>query len=87
MFIARENGPEMVGSIGNRTAVANNTQIVEAIKQGVKEAMSESGNSNGGGDWTIQILDEHGNITGQTVITAAQRLNQRAGKTVMPLGV
>ncbi len=31
MFIARENGPELVGRIGNRTAVANNDQIVEGI--------------------------------------------------------
>ena len=31
MFIARENGPEMVGRIGNRTAVANNDQIVNGI--------------------------------------------------------
>lgn len=31
MFIAREDGPELVGRIGNRTAVANNDQIVEGI--------------------------------------------------------
>ncbi len=39
LFIAREAGPEMVGSIGNRTAVANNEQIVEAVSTGVYEAM------------------------------------------------
>lgn len=38
MFIARESGPEMVGSIGNRTAVANNDQIVEGIAAGVEDA-------------------------------------------------
>lgn len=39
MFIARENGlTEMVGRIGNRTAVANNDQIVEAIEKGVMRA-------------------------------------------------
>lgn len=31
MFIAREDGPELVGRIGNRTAVANNDQIVQGI--------------------------------------------------------
>ena len=31
MFIARENGPELVGQIGNRAAVANNDQIVDGI--------------------------------------------------------
>lgn len=42
-FYARENGiPEYVGSIGSRTAVANNNQIIEGIKQGVMEAMSET---------------------------------------------
>ena len=41
-FIARENGiPEMVGTIGRRTAVANNEQIVEAVSVGVAEANSE----------------------------------------------
>lgn len=45
MFVARENGPELVGRIGNKTTVANNDQIVSGIKQGVKEAMLES---NGG---------------------------------------
>lgn len=39
-FYARENGvPELVGSIGNQTAVANNTQIVDAVSQGVERAM------------------------------------------------
>lgn len=39
-FIARENGmPEMVGRIGNRTAVANNDQIVQAVSAGVFNAV------------------------------------------------
>nr|DAP32351.1 MAG TPA: minor tail protein [Caudoviricetes sp.] len=38
LFIAREAGAEMVGSIGNRTAVANNDQIVDGITYGVREA-------------------------------------------------
>ena len=38
LFIAREAGAEMVGSIGRRTAVANNDQIVEGITYGVREA-------------------------------------------------
>jgi hypothetical protein len=41
MFIAREAGPEMVGSIGRRTAVANNDQIVGGIASGVAEANEE----------------------------------------------
>ncbi len=38
MFIARESGPELVGRIGSRTAVANNDQIVAGIAQGVSNA-------------------------------------------------
>lgn len=38
MFIANEAGPELVGRIGNRTAVANNDQIIEGISGGVSDA-------------------------------------------------
>lgn len=41
MFIAREAGPELVGRIGSRTAVANNDQIVNSIAKGL--AMSGIG--------------------------------------------
>lgn len=39
MFIARERGPEFVGRIGNKNAVANNDQIVTSVAQGVYNAM------------------------------------------------
>lgn len=42
LFIAREAGAEMVGSIGRKTAVANNDQIVEGIAYGVSVANRES---------------------------------------------
>lgn len=35
MFIAREAGPELVGTIGSRSAVVNNDQIVESVSAGV----------------------------------------------------
>ena len=41
LFIAREAGAEMVGSIGGRTSVANNDQIVAGIAGGVAEANAE----------------------------------------------
>jgi phage-related protein len=48
MFIANEAGPELVGSIGNRSAVVNNDQIVAAVSKGVYQAvvqaMGQSGN-------------------------------------------
>ena len=40
LFMASEAGPEFVGSIGGRTAVANNDQIVEAVSDGVYRAMA-----------------------------------------------
>ena len=41
-FLANENGvPEYVGSIGNRTAVANTNQIIQGISYGVSMAQSE----------------------------------------------
>lgn len=46
MFIAREQGPELVGQIGNRTAVANNDQIISGIasaNQGVINAVMAIG--------------------------------------------
>ena len=48
MFIAREAGPEMVGSIGNRTAVANNDQIVDSVAQGVYRAVVQAMGQSGG---------------------------------------
>lgn len=41
LFIAREQGPELVGQIGNKTAVANNGQITEGIAAAVERANSE----------------------------------------------
>ena len=49
LFLSRESGPELVGSIGGHTAVANNDQIVEAVSNGVYQAVSSamgSGNKN-----------------------------------------
>lgn len=46
LFVAREAGPEMVGSMGGRTTVANNDQIVEGISQGVYEAVVSANSQN-----------------------------------------
>ncbi|HZK19673.1 MAG TPA: hypothetical protein VFC68_03000 [Treponemataceae bacterium] len=86
LFMADENEIEMKGFMGNKPVVVNNQQIIDGIKQGVKEGLFESGGNNGG-DWHIQIVDEIGNVKSETVITAAQRKNRRDGKTVLPLGV
>lgn len=58
MFIAREAGPELVGRMGSRTAVANNNQIIDGIYRAVYAAMS--GIKMGGGDLHITINNEDG---------------------------
>lgn len=84
LFMA--NHTELVGKFTNgKTAVANNAQIVEGIKQGVMEAMSESG-GNDGGNWVIQVVDTNGEVKGETIITTAERKNRRDGKTVIAVG-
>ena len=40
MFIAREAGPELVGTIGSHSAVVNNNQIVESVSRGVYDAVT-----------------------------------------------
>ena len=57
LFMARENGlTELVGQMGNKSAVANNQQIIEGIEQGVMSAMIQvlpSFQENQGGDVTM----------------------------------
>ena len=46
MFIAREAGPELVGTIGGNTAVMNNDQIVASVAAGVAQAVASVMGSN-----------------------------------------
>ena len=52
LFLAREAGPELVGTIGGNTAVANNDQIVEGIRQGVYDAVVAA---NGNGEREVNV--------------------------------
>lgn len=38
LFIANEAGPELVGQMGGRTAIANNAQIIQGISLGISDA-------------------------------------------------
>lgn len=89
VFMARENGiPEMVGKFGNRTAVANNDQIIEGIKQGVYEAMLESQkNTDDSGNIIIQFVDRNGRIQSEQIISSAERRNRRDGKRVIAVNI
>ena len=49
LFVAREAGPELVGTIGGRNAVANNGQIIAGIQAGVTNAMNSVLRANSSG--------------------------------------
>ena len=73
LFIAREAGPELVGNMGGRTAVANNDQIVEGIRQGVYDAVVAA-NNNGGGDVSVKVY-----LDSREIKAGQQRLNRAWG--------
>lgn len=88
MFIANEAGPELVGRIGSKTAVANNDQILQGIASAVYEAMMaahEDGGSNNNNGGTARIVVQIGDravgeaaveyINGQIVQTGTNPIN------------
>ena len=69
MFVAREAGPELVGRIGRRTAVANNDQIVQGIASAVRSAMSGVNSPSAGGTTRITVQNVlNGKAIGESVI-------------------
>ena len=71
LFVSREAGPEMVGTIGGHTAVANNDQIVEGIRQGVYDAVTAA-NSNGERQVDVRVyLDSREIKIGQNRLSRA----------------
>lgn len=69
MFIAREAGPELVGRISRRTAVANNDQIVQGIASAVRSAMSGVNSPGAGGTTRITVQNVlNGKAIGESVI-------------------
>lgn len=76
LFIANEREPELIGSMGNRSVVANNRQITEGIAEATygafRQALSEMGN-NFGGDTVVYVGDTQ--IT--DVITKKKRIQDK----------
>lgn len=62
LFVAREAGAEMVGSINGHTAVANNDQIVSAVSQGVYAAVMQAMSGDNGNNINLTV-----NLDGETV--------------------
>ena len=79
IFMAREDGiTEMIGSFGNRSAVANNDQIVSGIQQGVYNAVMSALQQNrgmfevGGGDVYID-RSKVGRVIAKSVFDEGRR--------------
>lgn len=85
IFVAREKGPEMVGKIGNKTTVANNNQIVTAIKQGVYEAVT-SAMTNGSNEVYLNVRTEEGVIVEKVSQGFAEHVMQ-TGELPFPVPV
>ena len=74
LFLANEgSAPELIGTMGGRTAVANNDQIVEGIRQGVYEAVSAA-NSNGNNDVHVHVY-----LDSREIKAGQNRLNRAMG--------
>ena len=82
MFLAGEAGVEIIQSSMNGANVSNAVQLEEVFARAMQ---SVSGGM--GGDWTIVVQDESGNVRSSQVITAAERANRRDGRTIIPVGV
>lgn len=83
MFIARETGPELVGTIGSRTAVVNNDQIVESVSRGVYQAVVAAMSSQQGrGVTEVRVY-----LDGKDITRAVETEQRDRGLDLMPGGV
>jgi len=64
MFLARENGaPELVGTMGGHTAVANNDQIVASVSDGVYRAVKAAmSGSQGNTNVSVELVGDTANL-------------------------
>ncbi len=77
LFIANENGAEMVGSMNGRTAVANQQEITEGIREGVYDAMVSA---LGNGKLTANVYLDGKQISG-TVVNNINSETRRTGNS------
>lgn len=84
MFIAREAGPELVGTIGSRTAVVNNDQIVESVSRGVYQAVVAAMGSQqqSGGVAEVRVY-----LDGKDITRSVETEQRDRGLDLMPGGV
>ena len=84
MFVAREAGPELVGSIGNRSAVANNDQIVAAVSQGVYQAVVQANAQSGNQTVEAKVNDR---VLFEVVLNRNRQETMRKGYNPLMGGV
>jgi hypothetical protein len=84
MFIANENGPEMIGRMGSKNVVANNKQITDGIRAAVVDGMMEvmmanRGNGNGEAPFVmdIKMVTPDGEVLARQVEKGRARRNDR----------
>lgn len=81
MFIAREAGPELVGTIGGNTAVMNNDQIVASVSAGVARAVASV--MGGGNAPTIEVTIKADSETLYRTVKRGERMaNNRYGTAI-----
>lgn len=80
LFIAREAGPELVGQMDNRTAVANNAQIVEGISAGVYQANTEGNMIMRETNRLLRVIADKNNVVELVPSAALGRLNRQSEK-------
>lgn len=88
MFVAREAGPELVGTLGGHTAVMNNDQIVSSVSYGVAQAVKEViqplVKMGGGNNRPIQIALD-GKVIFDSTRQSAKEYFDRTGRSPYPV--
>ena len=90
MFIAQEAGAEIVGTIGRKTAVANNDQIVSGIAGGVAEANEEQNALLREQNSLLRALLEKDNSTyldGKRITDSVEKYQRERGRVLVTGGI
>ena len=90
LFIARENGPELVGTFGARTAVANNDQITQGIASAVSGAMAGNNRLLAEQNELLRQLvakqSNGGMVSTSDMLRALSGTNSRMGHPIVSMG-
>lgn len=92
LFWAGEQGPEMVGKMGNRNVVANNSQITEGIRAAVVDGFMEAFMATSGGSsnntpyqMNITMVTPDGEVLARQVERGQMRRNSRFNPVAAPV--